>query len=116
MKADKMLLTVFFLFSISSTGSCQTEVSAATPRHFNSGAFNSELHYYDGTLFLNYEGGEPCHNNAFTRSTVINFVCSLERDAIGEPVFVDESADCTYYISWHTSIVCEQFVSLQITV
>ncbi|XP_071800837.1 cation-independent mannose-6-phosphate receptor-like [Asterias amurensis] len=95
-------------------GSCQTEVSAATPRHFNSGAFNSQLHYYDGTLFLNYEGGEPCHNNAFTRSTVINFVCSLEKDAIGEPVFVDESADCTYYISWHTSIVCEQFIQCNV--
>ncbi|XP_038048004.1 cation-independent mannose-6-phosphate receptor-like [Patiria miniata] len=95
-------------------GSCQTEKTATNPRSFSSGSFNRKLHYHDGTLFLNYEDGAPCHNNAFTRSTIINFVCSLNKGAIGEPVFVDESEDCTYYISWHTTVVCEEFIQCNV--
>ncbi|XP_022089875.1 cation-independent mannose-6-phosphate receptor-like [Acanthaster planci] len=95
-------------------GCCQMETATTNPRNFNSGLFNRSLHFRDGTLFLNYEHGAPCHNGAFTRSTVINFVCSLDRGAIGEPVFVDESEDCTYYISWHTSIVCEEFIQCNV--
>ena len=91
------------------SGSCQLEVKGEK-RHFNSGNFNAKLEYNDGILFLNYTGGEICRHNNLPRNTIINFVCGKKGTGVGKPMYVDESDDCTYYVSWHTELVCEKQV------
>ena len=94
------------------SGSCQEQVGGLNPKHYNAGNYNKKLHYDDQILSLVYNGGAKCHNGKYDRSTVINFVCPQEEDSVGEPVFIDESDDCTYFFSWHTSLVCEHLVSI----
>ena len=72
---------------------------------------NGELHYEGGVLFLNYSGGKYCHHSKSNRQTIVSFVCNSSRDADrGKPVFITETDDCTYYINWHTNLVCEREV------
>ena len=75
---------------------------------------NSRLHFDDGVLYLNLSGGDACHHVAKKRETIISFVCnsSYGNDDLGKPVFISE-VDCTYYIVWHTSLVCERQVGTQ---
>ncbi|XP_072178244.1 cation-independent mannose-6-phosphate receptor-like [Diadema setosum] len=94
-------------------GSCQEEIST-TGRNFNAGIFNRNLYFDDSILFLRYDNGKECHNNQYQRSSVINFVCPHRSDALGEPVFIAESDDCTYYFSWHTSLACEKFIQCSV--
>ena len=77
---------------------------------------NSRLYFDDGLLYLNLSGGDPCHHVKKKRETIISFVCSSgygDQDH-GKPVFISED-DCTYFIVWHTSLVCERQVSSQAT-
>ena len=67
--------------------------------------------YNDGTLQLLYKGGERCHNDKYERSTVIDFVCGFHGLGEGEPVFITEDANCTYFLSWHTDLACNSEVS-----
>ncbi|XP_063954249.1 cation-independent mannose-6-phosphate receptor-like [Lytechinus pictus] len=97
----------------SNIGSCQEEI-ATQGRHFNAGIFNKNLFFDDSILFLRYDFGHACHNKHFNRSSVINFVCPHQQDKVGEPVFIAESDDCTYYFSWHTSLACEKFIQCSV--
>ena len=83
---------------------------------FNAGKANSRLYFDDGVLYLNLSGGDECHHVAKKRETIISFVCSSDygNEDVGKPVFISED-DCTYYIVWHTSLVCERQVSSQAT-
>lgn len=87
-------------------GSCQSEV-AGQKRTYNAGNIVSAPWYDDGTVVINMTGGDRCHNNQYERNTIVTFVCNDHR-GIGRPIFIDETEDCTYYISWHTDLVCEQ--------
>ena len=73
-------------------------------RTFNAGNAVANLWFDDGTVVYNLTGGDRCHGGQFERSTVISFVCN--HDNLGRPVFLDETEDCTYYIAWHTDLVC----------
>ena len=81
---------------------------------FNAGMANSRLHFDDGVLYLNLSGGDDCHHVKKKRETIISFVChsNYGKKDYGKPVFISEN-DCTYYIMWHTSLVCERQVSIQ---
>ncbi|XP_071956716.1 cation-independent mannose-6-phosphate receptor-like [Antedon mediterranea] len=97
-------------------GVCQQKpAGAGTPHSYDAGHFNKRLSFDDGILMLNYEGGKPCHRGQFNRSSIINFVCPHTDGVIGQPQFVDESEDCTYYFSWHTSLACENQISCKAT-
>ncbi|XP_033118003.1 cation-independent mannose-6-phosphate receptor-like [Anneissia japonica] len=98
-----------------SLGVCQVQSTGDNPQSFDAGHFNQHLSFDSGILMLNYEDGKPCHQAQFTRSSIINFVCPHEDGVIGQPVFVDESQDCTYYFSWHTSLACETQISCKAT-
>ena len=67
--------------------------------------------YRDGTLRLIYTGGARCHNDKFEPTTVIDFVCGVRERGEGEPVFITEDANCTYFLSWHTDLACSSEVS-----
>ena len=77
----------------------------------NAGKANSRLYFDDGVLYLNLSGGDMCHHVKKNRETIIQFVCSssLGSSDPGKPVFISEN-DCTYYMVWHTSLVCERQV------
>ena len=79
---------------------------------YNAGNANSRLHFDNGILYLNYTGGDYCHHAKKTRETIISFVCNSSHvnTEYGEPVFIAETADCTYHIMWHTQLVCERQV------
>ena len=88
-------------------GACQSETDGQK-RTYNAGNVASDIYYDDGIIILNYTGGDKCHNDQYERNTIISFVCSPEGH--GQPVYIDETLDCTYYIAWHTDLVCEQQV------
>ncbi|KFM80576.1 Cation-independent mannose-6-phosphate receptor, partial [Stegodyphus mimosarum] len=85
------------------SGMCQEELIGAK-RHWSGGKPNNHLVYNDGIIFLNYSDGDPCHNGRFTRNTLIEFHCG---NGVGEPKFLYESHDCTYYFSWKTELACQ---------
>lgn len=89
-----------------SSGSCQTDMFN---KSFNAGNANAKLHLRNGIVSLNYTGGDKCHQGKFNRNTIISFVCNPSAN-LGEPLFIDESDDCTYYFSWHTNLVCDKQV------
>ncbi|KAK7494564.1 hypothetical protein BaRGS_00014217 [Batillaria attramentaria] len=91
----------------SMTGSCQTEMNGEE-RSFSAGNANAQLEYRrDGVLLLNYSGGDVCHHNNVSRTTIISFICQKDAGK-GRPVFVASSDGCLYYFDWHTSLACEQ--------
>lgn len=92
----------------SSSGNCQLKSNDQT-FHFNGGNANSRLYFEDGTIYLNYTGGDLCHNGKYHRSTIISFVCS-ESAGRGHPVYITEGSDCTYFFSWPTQLACERLV------
>ncbi|XP_062610067.1 cation-independent mannose-6-phosphate receptor-like [Saccostrea cucullata] len=90
------------------TGACQVETRGQL-RSFNAGNANTKLQYDDGILFLNYTGGDKCHNGQFERNVIISFICSLDAGR-GHPEFIAETEDCTYQFVWHTDLACEEQV------
>lgn len=78
-------------------------------RAFNAGKWNANLQYDDGILFLNYSGGDKCHNNQYERNVIISFICS-QGAGQGQPEFIAETGDCTYQFVWHTELACEEQV------
>lgn len=78
-------------------------------RSFNAGKWNANLQYDDGILFLNYSGGDKCHNNQYERNVIISFICS-QGAGQGRPEFIAETGDCTYQFVWHTELACEEQV------
>ena len=97
-----MQLKNFVLF----LGMCQSEKDGH--RAFNGGNVLSDVYYDDGIVVLNYTSGDKCHGGQYERNTVFSFVCS--NSGLGQPVFIDETLDCTYYVAWHTNLVCENQV------
>lgn len=87
----------------SNVGMCQEEISGAK-RHWTGGKLNANLTYNNGILFLNYTSGDPCHNGLFNRNTLIEFSCGT---GIGDPQFLYESNECTYFFSWKTELACQ---------
>ncbi|XP_035222792.1 cation-independent mannose-6-phosphate receptor-like isoform X1 [Stegodyphus dumicola] len=88
------------------SGMCQEELIGAK-RHWSGGKPNNHLVYNNGIIFLNYSDGDPCHNGRFTRNTLIEFHCG---NGIGEPKFLYESHDCTYFFSWKTELACQSLL------
>lgn len=78
-------------------------------RPYNAGKALQDLWFDDGVVTQSLTGGARCHNNQFERSTIISFICN-QHHGVGRPVFMGESDDCTYYIAWHTDLVCEDQV------
>lgn len=93
---------------VASTGTCQVE-TIGEMRSFNAGKWNANLQYDDGILFLNYSGGDKCHNNQYERNVIISFICS-QGAGQGRPEFIAETGDCTYQFVWHTELACEEQV------
>lgn len=93
-----------------STGVCQSSPNEPSVPKYNAGNAIHNLWFDDGIVIQNLTGGDPCHNGQYKRNTIISFVCNEHR-GIGRPMFIDETEDCTYYISWHTSVVCGNEVS-----
>ncbi|KAL4233045.1 Cation-independent mannose-6-phosphate receptor [Mactra antiquata] len=89
-----------------SIGVCQSSTDSSSSVTYNAGNSVHDLWYDDGVIIQNYTGGAKCHNGKYERNTIITFICNQHR-GIGRPMFIDETEDCTYYISWHTSLVCE---------
>ncbi|RDD41852.1 Cation-independent mannose-6-phosphate receptor [Trichoplax sp. H2] len=90
------------------SGNCQLKKNDQK-FHFNGGNANAQLYYEDGAIYLNYTGGDLCHQGRYRRSTIISFVCSSNAGK-GHPVYVSETNNCTYYFSWPTQYACEQQV------
>ncbi|GIY45748.1 hypothetical protein CDAR_543892 [Caerostris darwini] len=84
-------------------GMCQEEIGG-NKRSFKAGKPNSNLSFVRGVLSLNYTDGDACHNGHFQRNTLIEFHCG---PGIGEPKFLFESYDCSYYFSWKTEFACQ---------
>ncbi|XP_045197868.2 cation-independent mannose-6-phosphate receptor-like isoform X2 [Mercenaria mercenaria] len=91
----------------SSIGVCQSSGMYPNRPKYNAGKAVHDLWFDDGVVVQNLTGGDRCHNGKYERNTIITFVCNGHR-GIGRPMFVDETEDCTYYISWHTNLVCEE--------
>lgn len=97
-----------------SPGSCQREKSGQK-QSFDAGNATSELLLEDGMPVMIYSGGDMCHHNGMARRTIVNFVCthlgsgSDELPALGRPQF-DMENDCSYFMSWHTSLACQNKV------
>ena len=92
-----------------SSGACQTDINDKGGP-WNAGNANAKLLYQgNGVLTLNYSGGDICHHNDVSRTTIINFIC---HDGAGDgiPTYVDSSDGCVYYFDWHTELVCEEQV------
>ncbi|XP_013417456.1 cation-independent mannose-6-phosphate receptor [Lingula anatina] len=88
------------------SGACQTVVT--NERHsYNSGIANARLQYDDGSLMLNYSGGDKCPNTGLSRNTIITFVCGAQGSGTGTPQYIDDVDGCTFYIVWHTELACE---------
>ncbi|KAK7107906.1 cation-independent mannose-6-phosphate receptor-like isoform X2 [Littorina saxatilis] len=100
--------------SSNTTGSCQSEINNQA-RSFNAGNANAKLIYQgNGLLMLNYSGGDICHHNNVTRTTIINFICN-EGAGNGVPTYIDGSDGCVYYFDWHTELVCEEKVLCEVS-
>ena len=96
--------TVFF------SGVCQTNTDSSSPH--NAGNAVNPLSYDGKVVMQSFTGGEYCHGHKYQRSTYLSFVCNSNR-GLGRPVFLGETDDCTYYISWHTNLVCDNAVRSQ---
>lgn len=83
--------------------SCQVEGS----NHKISGLANQNLTLDDGVIIINYTHGDTCHT-IYKRSTAIMFSCDHSKNP-GKPVFIRETADCTYLFEWHTALACPPF-------
>uniref|UniRef100_A0A672PLU1 Cation-independent mannose-6-phosphate receptor-like n=1 Tax=Sinocyclocheilus grahami TaxID=75366 RepID=A0A672PLU1_SINGR len=69
------------------------------------GLANQNITFDDGIIMINYTNGEKCHK-IYERSTAILFSCDHSKNP---PVFIKESADCTYLFEWHTALACPSF-------
>ncbi|XP_072218868.1 cation-independent mannose-6-phosphate receptor isoform X2 [Leuresthes tenuis] len=82
------------------------------------GQASRKLSYKDQILELTYEGGSPCSANPdLKHNTIIHFVCRPPNmgSAPPEPVLIDSNADtCTHFFSFHTPLVCEQYVKCSV--
>ncbi|KAM8945507.1 cation-independent mannose-6-phosphate receptor [Pelodytes ibericus] len=87
-------------------GVCITEGS----KHISAGKSQDKITYMDQVLSLVYEDGDPCPANAnLKHRSVFSFVCALDSMMGSHPVLASFSEEtCTWYFSWHTSLVCEE--------
>ncbi|KAM4770926.1 cation-independent mannose-6-phosphate receptor [Rhinophrynus dorsalis] len=86
-------------------GVCVTEGG----KHLSAGKSSNRISYMDQVLSLVYEDGEPCSVNPnLKHRSVFSFVCGTDGAAGSHPVLVSfDEHSCTWYFSWHTSLVCE---------
>lgn len=106
------VLQIIFVYLLIAGCGAKSGVCQVGQQTYNAGISNRRLHFDDGILYLNLSGGDPCHHVKKNRETIIQFVCSPSHGSqdLGKPVFVSEN-DCTYFVVWHTSLVCERQVS-----
>ena len=106
------VLQIIFVYLFIAGCGAKSGVCQVGQQTYNAGISNMRLHFDDGILYLNLSGGDPCHHVKKNRETIIQFVCSPSHGSqdLGKPVFVSEN-DCTYFVVWHTSLVCERQVS-----
>lgn len=88
----------------SGVGVCQTKPGDSTFNPKNAGLATRTLEYKNGVISLTYTSGSACHDSQFNRSTVIIFTCA--RGVVGAPVFVQETANCSYVFTWATDAAC----------
>lgn len=60
----------------------------------------------DNSVRLHYSNGTFCHRSSRPRSASIEFLCDPNAPDDSPPVFVDETAGCTYKFVWRTKAVC----------
>ena len=64
----------------------------------------------NNNLQLFYTDGDVCYKgtaNEKPRTVLISFLCdALASDETSQPVFVDETNDCTYVFQWNTPAAC----------
>ena len=73
------------------------------------GEHNDKLVYDAGEITLTYDGGRPCHQKKFNRSTVITFLCDQTKPGQEGPTFINETSDCVYQFEWPTRLACPPF-------
>eukprot|EP00123_Amoebidium_parasiticum_P017322 comp23800_c0_seq1/m.41372 comp23800_c0_seq1/g.41372 ORF comp23800_c0_seq1/g.41372 comp23800_c0_seq1/m.41372 type:complete len:2646 (-) comp23800_c0_seq1:58-7995(-) len=78
-------------------GGCQKDTG------HNTGLAHGNLTIREGVLYLVYKEGDFCHHANSPRSTIITFTCGPD---LGTPKFVRENEDCSYVITWATSLAC----------
>nr|XP_033791685.1 cation-independent mannose-6-phosphate receptor [Geotrypetes seraphini] len=105
--------------------SCQVQTDSKVAKI--AGLYTTNVTYDNGLIMINYTGGETCHK-IYQRSTAILFYCdhnakmedilykgtqgSVNRAKM-QPVFLKETADCTYLFEWRTPYACPPFRSVQ---
>lgn len=66
----------------------------------------------DGSLYIQYDGGSPCHSGQYNRSLRIFLKCPTDNSGypiygvLDTPIFLSETAECQYHFSWRTSAAC----------
>nr|XP_006818196.1 PREDICTED: cation-independent mannose-6-phosphate receptor-like [Saccoglossus kowalevskii] len=100
----------------SNVGSCQSQVGINSGQAINAGIYNRKLFYNDGIISLNYSNGDPCPDNKYHRNSIFSFICNQDGDIgnLGVPVYLDDTDECTYYFSWHTPLVCENYIQCSV--
>lgn len=89
------------------TGVCQKTPSN---QQYNAGNATQHVELHVDEIILNYTGGQLCHHSNTSRNTILEFVCGGPGTGLGQPQFIAESDDCTYYFKWNTEYVCEDKV------
>ncbi|XP_029452555.1 cation-independent mannose-6-phosphate receptor isoform X2 [Rhinatrema bivittatum] len=106
--------------------SCQVQIADRTVTRI-AGLYTTNITFENGQIMINYTGGETCHK-IYQRSTAVLFYCDPSAKAedvlysanlasvnrtLMQPVFREETADCTYLFEWHTPYACPPFKSVQ---
>ena len=87
-------------------GACQANKTGdANFQPHKMGEASSKLSFASNELVLKYTGGEKCHNDKYSRQTIIIFFCKV--GALDtKPVFSMELEDCVYVFHWDTDLAC----------
>ncbi|XP_053567150.1 cation-independent mannose-6-phosphate receptor [Bombina bombina] len=93
-------------------GVCITEDG----KHIMAGKPQNRITYVDQVLRLVYDEGDQCASNASLKhKSVFNFVCGMDSATGSHPALVSfDDQTCTWYFSWHTSLVCEQKIKCSV--
>lgn len=73
---------------------------------FSGGNATSTLAFKDGTLLMNFEGGDGECLGDQTRSSQILFMCDHEEEGPNGLQFLHEDPSCTYHFIWRTKHAC----------
>lgn len=90
-------------------GACQLN---AVGSHMSLGQAQPPQIAEDGSLYVEYYGGDACHNGNYHRALRINFECPRDSQnnplagVMGSPTFESENEQCRYFFNWRTSAAC----------